>query len=438
MAPVEPWIRVGLTIDIASGVIFLILGLVVALVKPRRAINLFFALFATGFGLFYIFVNLVPLGISTAVSTWIAYAGMAMWTVGVIFVAARFPRPLHGRQRRQLRFPFIVYGAYLALQLALAIPYAVLNPEQLRAPDSPLDSDAVSLAFQSPAFGGMWLLLVALACRYASAQDGPERKGIVAVTWAVLSFLAVTTGVFLAQVIIGVELGPNQLPFATVGIGIEILMVLLVSFMWGRNAIRQTGHTRREAWLVACFGIPAILLGLGYAFATNVEHAPNLGLHGLVRLFGVAVLAYAILKQQLFDLDLRIKWGVSRGALVMMFLAVFFVVNQLIEAWAGQAFGSIFGAVAAGLLLFALHPLQKVAERIGSAAMPRVRSDDGAYILRRKRETYRNAVITAWGDGQLTPKDVQMLDQMRRVLGLPDKDILAIEREVAQAGTRKT
>lgn len=38
-----------------------------------------------------------------------------------------------------------------------------------------------------------------------------------------------------------------------------------------------------------------------------------------------------------------------------------------------DVYGFVVGGVAAGLLLFAIHPLQRVAERVADAAMPGVR-----------------------------------------------------------------
>jgi uncharacterized tellurite resistance protein B-like protein len=65
--------------------------------------------------------------------------------------------------------------------------------------------------------------------------------------------------------------------------------------------------------------------------------------------------------------------------------------------------------------------------------MPNVDPDDPVYVLEKKRDTYRHAYATAWADGTMTPKDMHMLQRVREALALPEKDVVAIERDWARA-----
>ena len=65
--------------------------------------------------------------------------------------------------------------------------------------------------------------------------------------------------------------------------------------------------------------------------------------------------------------------------------------------------------------------------------MPGVDRADAAYVLRRKRETYRNAYAAAWADGVLTAKDQRLLAEFQDALGMPAAEYAAIERDWARS-----
>lgn len=148
--------------------------------------------------------------------------------------------------------------------------------------------------------------------------------------------------------------------------------------------------------------------------------------------FGIATSAilvgYGILRYQLFDLDIKIKLGVRRGALAGAFLATFFVASQLVEAFAGETFGVVGGAVSAGLLLFALDPLQQLAARVADTTMPRVQ-DTAEYRTVRKREVYRAAIESAMLDGIVSEKERDVLATLQDHLGLSASEARDIERD---------
>ena len=146
----------------------------------------------------------------------------------------------------------------------------------------------------------------------------------------------------------------------------------------------------------------------------------------------MGVLSYGILRTQLFDIDLRLKLTISRGAIAAVFLGVFFVVAELAQNYLSNAYGWAIGGIAAGLLLFALSPLQRAAERLANVAMPNV-SGSADYVAARKFFVYRAALESALADGGATPKERAMLARLRDELGLRAEDAEQLERDMRKA-----
>lgn len=139
------------------------------------------------------------------------------------------------------------------------------------------------------------------------------------------------------------------------------------------------------------------------------------------------LLAYGILKSQLFDVDVKIKWTVKRGTLAGIFVATFFVVSQFLENVLDAKYGTVGGAVAVGLLLFAITPLQKFAERLSSVAVPGAAV---AVLEARKIEIYKAALEGAWQDGKLTDKERTVLTRLQLELGIANAQARNLEREL--------
>ncbi len=169
-------------------------------------------------------------------------------------------------------------------------------------------------------------------------------------------------------------------------------------------------------------------------FPSQVYQAINVGLitaYIVGPLFG-GLLTYGILKTQLFDIDLKLKFAIKGSTLAALFVGAFFVVDQLVQALAGQAFGAVAGAVAAGLLLFALQPLHRFATHVSDRALPRA---DGSadYLAFRKMEVYKEAVEALALDGGLSTRERHALDRLRAILGIAEGAATALERAVVAA-----
>ena len=146
-------------------------------------------------------------------------------------------------------------------------------------------------------------------------------------------------------------------------------------------------------------------------------------------LVAVPLIAYGILRTQLFDIDLRIRWTIKQTTVAAAVLAVVFLVSEGVGAFLSAELGSVAGLLAAAVVVFFLAPLQRFAERVASAAMPNTENTP-AYTTFRKMQVYETAVAEAREGGGISAKERALLNRLRESLGICESDAAAIEREV--------
>jgi hypothetical protein len=145
----------------------------------------------------------------------------------------------------------------------------------------------------------------------------------------------------------------------------------------------------------------------------------------------VCLLAYGILKVQLFDVDLHIKRGLKRSTVAAIFVFVFIVVEQLVSNYFNGRFGVLLGAIVAGLMLFGLDHIRHFAGKVANEAMPNV-SATPEYVAFRKLEVYRAAFEGLNSDAQITDKERAMLEKLRVKLGIQSADAAALEADMRE------
>ncbi|MBI2078223.1 MAG: hypothetical protein HYT80_07640 [Euryarchaeota archaeon] len=395
--------------------------------RPRRFVNGLFAAFAGAMGLAYVFANLSPDYLGW-VGAWAigVYIGLAVVAAAcLVWVAREFPNEVVGATRRSFLVPsFVSGGAFVAQMVVLylfverhgALPFSGLPP-------SWFVPGMISFLGLLGAFLYLLLVLAQRVPLLHGDAGARARKQVALVSLALLPYVALAS----AGHALGTFQGEHRLGAAAYGA--LVLVCLVPGLLWFRNAERARGDERPLflTLAVACFALP--LAGTGFVLLTPDWN--KVGVLGLSRFAGVAVLAYAVLRQGLFDLQVRLKWTISRGTLAGLFVAMFFIVSELVQDYVGKVVGAAAGIAAAGGLALVLAPLHRMTERVADAALPRVRPDDPAYLLGQKRETYREALFVAWSDGQITAKEMRMLYRLREALGLPDEEIARLEHEVA-------
>lgn len=187
---------------------------------------------------------------------------------------------------------------------------------------------------------------------------------------------------------------------------------------------------RDICWTFA-YGWATLILWQGtYAIVDpNASSAPYL-IYALGTLLAAPLIAYGMLKTQLFDIDLKIQWTIRQSTVAAIFVVVFYLVTEGADRLFEAEFGSWVGLLASALLLFFLSPLQRLAERFAGAVMPNT-SDTPEYAIYRKMQVYEAALADALPGG-ISDKERALLIHLRDSLGIPAADADAIERDLSE------
>ncbi|HLF16387.1 MAG TPA: hypothetical protein VI796_03015 [Candidatus Thermoplasmatota archaeon] len=221
---------------------------------------------------------------------------------------------------------------------------------------------------------------------------------------------------------------PSRL-VATTGILPAVVGIVVI----GLRA-RTNSWLRHKTPIVFGASIMAALSGAYVGSHANqlTDWMPGIFILGLWRILLPALVAYALVRHRLFGFDVRIKWTLNRGFIAAIFLAVFFVVAQVAQNMLNNSFGWAIGGVAAGLLMFGLTPLQRIAERFSQAVMPHTKPvSEMAHPER--LDLFREQAFLVWSDGTMGPKERSLLDQLRDRLGVSYEDAARIEHQAAKS-----
>ncbi|MBW3581782.1 MAG: hypothetical protein KY455_01670, partial [Euryarchaeota archaeon] len=123
-----------------------------------------------------------------------------------------------------------------------------------------------------------------------------------------------------------------------------------------------------------------------------------------------------------------VKWMIDRGTLAAVFIAVFFVVTVVAENYLTDRYGWAFGGIGAGLLLFALAPLQRLADRVADAAMPGVKPV-GQMTVDERLALYAAQLRAAYHDGHVDAGERRMLESLRQNLSIDAETAMRAEAE---------
>lgn len=187
----------------------------------------------------------------------------------------------------------------------------------------------------------------------------------------------------------------------------HLLVLALVAVRYGRE--RGRGDLA-----ILGIGLLALPLGLVQVWAGMVAH--------MVIDFGsVVIVAYGVMRYQILDIDLRLKWTVSRSTMAAVFVAVFFAVSELAAEYFTTRTGStVLGIGAAALLVFAVAPLQRFADRLSDQVVSTDASP--AYLDYRRLEIYKTALEGMLADGAVDVRESHLLHSLRRKLGISEGD----------------
>ncbi len=246
----------------------------------------------------------------------------------------------------------------------------------------------------------------------------------------------VSVALFFVFYLSPVEIGATLL-YATLSLLFGYALVASIH-AW-RVAAPGIAHTRAGIFALA-FGFRDVCWGFIYAhgitlIARGLLGAPEPDFFHIVyasgTFFAVPLIAYGILRTQLFDIDLRIRWTIKQSTLAAMIVALMFILSEGAERLLSSDLGNVASFIVAALIVFALTPLQRFAERVAIAAMPNTH-DTPEYAANRKMQVYEAALTEALPDGNISERERELLNRLRDSLGISTADADAIEHELQE------
>jgi hypothetical protein len=290
------------------------------------------------------------------------------------------------------------------------------------------------------AFGQLSSVLFAVAglaftLDYARSAPGPTRKSIelVALGFALVGAYDGTLLVagYPRSLLYGAELPGYAvlLLAATVAILGALVLALARAALQGGDAELRRGARR----FLALLALPALTGALVAAGPLPVVGPGSLFFAGVWRLPLPLLVSYGLLRTQLFDIDVRLRWTVKQGTLASVFVAAFVGVSEVVQQTVSAEAGPVVGVAAAAMLVFAVGPLQRGAERVARRAVPRGEATPEE-LAARKIDVYKMALERALAEhGTLRPNDERFLRELRGNLGLSDRDHVVLLRAVSPA-----
>jgi hypothetical protein len=201
------------------------------------------------------------------------------------------------------------------------------------------------------------------------------------------------------------------------------------------------GVARNRARIFAfAFGIRDVCWGAAYAFAigqiwfgeyyvVDPDASSTIYIvYALGTLLAVPLVAYGILRSQLFDIDLRIRWTVKQSTLAAVFITLIYLLSEGADRILSEEFGNFGGLLASAIVIFFLAPLQRFAEGVATLAMPNTRNTP-EYAAFRKLQVYEAAVEEALPGG-ISEKERKLLNHLRNSLDVSATDAETLERDL--------
>jgi hypothetical protein len=224
-------------------------------------------------------------------------------------------------------------------------------------------------------------------------------------------------------------------------VGYAIQATFLYGLVCGVDAVRRRPkgtieRARARAYVQAFALIDVVVIAsngsfigeaLASAFSGLGETLPFL--ESALVLAGALLIVRGLLRYQLFDFDLKVKWTLKRGTIAAIILGAAVVTGQVAQNYLSGALGWLAGGVVAGILVFAFKPIERLAERVSDRAMPRT-TGTPEYVAFRKLEVYKAAVESAHETGGITQRERASLDRLRAKLAIAEADAASIEADV--------
>lgn len=419
----------GLIIDALGGAAVAALGIWVLTLRPRVPAAVALGVFCATFGV----ATLVQNAIDVDAPTPIAYTFLfgvevpLLFAAGASILALAHIFPGASRARFGKRFTVVVAAAALFVLAWSFSPHDLFLPYGLAqaAGDEVIAEGAtfggsgggIGARFVDAAWAFFFVALVAavfaLAWRWQFTDDAQERRRLALVSGPLLVFPGFAAGALYV-------VDPGRWLWLAL-----LVAVALVGVLWLAN-------TRRGPATRAARNVGLVAFGVLLAGAVTVAAGAVSGAAGVARLVMTFLLANAILRQQLFGLEAKLRFAISKSTIAAVFIAVFFIASEVAQQFFSERTSSTYiGIGIAGTLVFAMAPLQRVAEKLAAKAVPGAPSTS-VQVGMASENAYRRAVRLALRDRDLSTKEERELVLLAHDLGLTPAQAFAIRDDVVR------
>jgi hypothetical protein len=143
----------------------------------------------------------------------------------------------------------------------------------------------------------------------------------------------------------------------------------------------------------------------------------------------ILLLAYAVLRFQLFDIDLKIKFALQQSTVGALIVGGFIVGSEILELLVPVS-GALLSFLVAIVILLMLRPIQRLALRMTNRLMYGVQNTP-EYLNTRKLDVYRATLEGILQDGIITDKERKILDRLRDNLRISPGEAVELEKELS-------
>jgi hypothetical protein len=357
--------------------------------------------------------------------------GLTAWAEAVVVIRTAPERSLN----RRLALLLFLEGIVANLG---SVSFLIQDPWTAQLFFSVLLAALATLPFQYPAFlavavdsplvrpfrsrtaFGLLALCSAVAAAWLLASPNTFMGELYSPPWATWNFHFRPAGARLAQFL-----------------GLASLLGLVAALDGFRRSRPGTAARSRAKWFAIAFGIRDAYTGLTFVLYPVLRPIPvwgdfiyNPGWE-LALFFYVLLLAYGVLRWQLFDLDLKLKLALKRSTVGAVFGAAFFTGSYVLDRLIPVS-GALLGFLVSAAVVLALRPVQRFAEGLADRVMGGVR-DTPEYRRARKHQVYRAALEGAVADGVVTDRERDILVRLRQELGISEREAALAERNVRSA-----
>ena len=142
------------------------------------------------------------------------------------------------------------------------------------------------------------------------------------------------------------------------------------------------------------------------------------------------LLAYAVMRFQLFNIDLKVKFVLQQSTVGALIIGGFIVGSEVLESFVPVS-GTVLNIIVAIAILVVLRPIQRLALSMTDRLMHSVQNTP-EYLGVRRLVVYRAALEGVIEDGLVTDKERRILDHLRDDLGISPGEAVALENEIKQ------